>query len=164
MWAKYFLHFQISKKGEGFILIEKKKIKKKNPLQVTFNWVLWYIRYQWINPWGWVMKPAFYLLPKFAAYRKCLIAQAQWQKQYNSRWSTPFGEYTVAAIKRKKYSKQLNTDPAYPDGLFWEKNLKLINRSPRRSPKIMVFQKRRGMAVVRKQRQQNFLCLELKVL
>lgn len=48
------------------------------------------------------MKPAFYLLPKFAAYRKCLIAQAQWQKQYNSRWSTPFGEYTVAAIKRKK--------------------------------------------------------------
>lgn len=76
------------------------------------------MRYQWINPWGWVMKPAFYLLPKFAAYRKCLIAQAQWQKQYNSRWSTPFGEYTVAAMKRKKYSKQLNVDPASPDGLF----------------------------------------------
>lgn len=48
------------------------------------------------------MKPAFYLLPKFAAYRKCFIAQAQWQKQFNSRWSTPFGENTVAAIKRKK--------------------------------------------------------------
>lgn len=67
------------------------------------------------------MKPAFYLLPKFAAYRKCLLAQAQWQKQFNSRWSTPFGEYTVAAIKRKKYSKQLNTDPAYPDGVVLRK-------------------------------------------
>lgn len=163
MWAKYFLLFHVSKKGEGFILIEKKN-KFKNPLQVTFNWIHWYVSYQWINPWGWVMKPAFYLLPKFAAYRKCLIAQAQWQKQYNSRWSAPFGEYTVAAIKRKKYSKQLNVDPAYPDGLFWERNLKLINRSPRRSPGIMVFQKRRGMAVVRKQRQQNFIWQESKVL
>lgn len=88
---------------------------------------------------------------------KCFIAQAQWQKQFNSRWSTPFGEYTVAAIKRKKYSKQLNTDPAYPDffcGFFFKKRiLKLINRSPPHSPKIMVFQKTRGMAVVRKQRQ-----------
>lgn len=69
------------------------------------------------------MKPAFYLLPKFAAYRKCFIAQAQWQKQFNSRWSTPFGENTVAAIKRKKYSKQLHTDPAYPDGSLFKERI-----------------------------------------
>lgn len=25
------------------------KKKKKNPLQVTFNWVLWYIKYHGIN-------------------------------------------------------------------------------------------------------------------
>lgn len=64
------------------------------------------------------MKPPFYLLPKFAAYRTCFIAQAQWQKQYNSRWSTPFGEYTVAAMKRKKVLQTAQYRSSLPRWVF----------------------------------------------
>lgn len=171
MWEKYFLHFYIPKKREGFIPTEKKKriiviIKKKkkifyrSPL-TEFSGISDTIG---LIHWGGLRSLHFIYCPSLQ-----LTENVSQHRHSGKNSLTADGQLHLVSIQQQQLKEKSTPNSSIQIQLtqnfvcvfsFKKRILKLINRSPPHSPKIMVFQKKRGMAVVRKQRQQNFICLE----